>query len=88
MPIGFGLLGLLDPPRADVINKLIRQLQQQVHVTSVVVTHDMKSAAEVGDRILMLFGGRFVADGSPEQLLQAREEHVRRFVEGGAQSAP
>jgi phospholipid/cholesterol/gamma-HCH transport system ATP-binding protein len=75
----------LDPPRADVINKLIRHLQQKVHVTSVVVTHDMKSATEVGDRILMLWRGRFIADGPPEQIVRAKEDHVRRFVEGNAE---
>jgi len=75
----------LDPPRADVINKLIRHLQHEVHVTGVVVTHDMRSASEVGDRILMLWRGRFIADGPPEQIVQAREQHVRRFVEGRAE---
>ena len=75
----------LDPQRADVINKLIRQLQREVQITSVVVTHDMKTAAEVGDRILMLFGGRFIAEGTPKELLRSREEHVRRFVEGVAE---
>lgn len=77
----------LDPQRADVINKLIRQLQDEVNVTSVVVTHDMKSASEVGDRILMLRNGRFIADGSPESLSQNRDKHVRRFVEGVAEPA-
>ncbi len=75
----------LDPQRADVINKLIRTLQQRVHVTSVVVTHDMKSAAEVGDRILMLREGRFLADGSPVEVLEAKDPHVRRFVQGMAE---
>jgi phospholipid/cholesterol/gamma-HCH transport system ATP-binding protein len=75
----------LDPQRADAINKLIRHLQSKVNVTSVVVTHDLKSAMEVGDRILMLWNGRFIADGTPESLAQAREDHVRRFVEGSAE---
>jgi phospholipid/cholesterol/gamma-HCH transport system ATP-binding protein len=76
----------LDPQRADAINKLIRHLQEQVHVTSIVVTHDMKSATEVGDRVLMLWGGRFIADGPPDALLRSEEAHVRRFVEGQAES--
>ena len=75
----------LDPPRADVINKLIRHLQHEVHVTSVVVTHDMKSALEVGDRILMLYNGRFVADGSPQALLESDSPVVKRFIEGIAE---
>lgn len=75
----------LDPQRADVVNKLIRHLQEEFHVTSVVVTHDMKSAAEVGDRILMLWNGRFIADASPQELMSSADEHVRRFIEGVAE---
>jgi phospholipid/cholesterol/gamma-HCH transport system ATP-binding protein len=75
----------LDPQRADVITRLIRQLQRDVNVTSVVVTHDMKLAAQAGDRVLLLWNGRFIGDGTPEELLTSREEHVRRFVEGLAE---
>jgi phospholipid/cholesterol/gamma-HCH transport system ATP-binding protein len=75
----------LDPQRADTINKLIRNLQREVDVTGVVVTHDMKSAYEVGDRILMLWNGRFIADGAPQELKGARDDHVRRFIEGTAE---
>lgn len=75
----------LDPQRADVINKLIRHLQEEFHVTSVVVTHDMRSAGEVGDRVLMLWEGGFIADASPQELLHSKEPHVRRFVTGEAE---
>ncbi len=75
----------LDPQRSDVINKLIRQLQQEVHVTAIVVTHDMKTAAEVGDRVLMLYDGRFIADGTPDDLRRVADPHVRRFIEGAAE---
>lgn len=77
----------LDPQRSDVINRLIRQLQEQMHCTSIVVTHDMKSAAMVGDRVLMLYAGRFVADGTPAELLRSTEPHVQRFVRGEAEPA-
>jgi len=75
----------LDPQRSDVINKLIRELQNEVHVTSIVVTHDMKSAYEVGDRILMLYDGRFIADGTPDDLRGSTDPRVRRFVQGVAE---
>ncbi len=75
----------LDPQRSDAINKLIRRLQEDVHVTGVIVTHDMKSAAEVGDRLLVLWDGRFIADGPPHAVLQSRDDHVRRFVQGIAE---
>ncbi len=77
----------LDPQRADVINKLIRHLQRTVHVTGIVVTHDMKSAAEVGDRLLLLHHGRFMADGTPAEVLQSTDPQVHRFVEGIADPA-
>ncbi|MBU0637448.1 MAG: ATP-binding cassette domain-containing protein [Planctomycetes bacterium] len=75
----------LDPQRADVINKLIRHLQRKVNVTSVVVTHDMKTAVEVADRVLLLWDGRFIADGSPQELMGNREARVQRFIEGVAE---
>lgn len=75
----------LDPQRADAINKLIRSLQERFQVTGVVVTHDMKSATAVGDRILMLRNGRFIADGPPAKVMLSDDAHVRRFVEGAAE---
>src|SRR6201999_1545285 len=55
----------LDPIRADVINELILKLQKELHVTSIVVTHDMASAFKVGDRIVMLYEGKLIFDGTP-----------------------
>jgi phospholipid/cholesterol/gamma-HCH transport system ATP-binding protein len=75
----------LDPQRSDVINRLIRSLQDETHATSIVVTHDMKLATTVGDRILMLLNGRIAADGTPEQLRRSENEHVQRFIEGVAE---
>jgi phospholipid/cholesterol/gamma-HCH transport system ATP-binding protein len=75
----------LDPQRCDVINKLIRHLQERMNVTAVVVTHDMNTASEVGDRLLMLFDGRFVFDGRPQDVSGSKEPHVRRFVQGIAE---
>lgn len=72
----------LDPPRADVINELIIKLQRELSVTSVVVTHDMASAGKVADRILMLHGGKFVFDGTPEEIMHSEDPRVRCFVEG------
>ncbi len=74
----------LDPIRADLINELIVRLQNMLGTTSVVVTHDMKSATKVGDRILMLHDGRFVADTTPQGLDRIDDEVVVRFVEGRA----
>lgn len=72
----------LDPPRADVINELIIKLQRELGVTSVVVTHDMASARKVGDRIVMLYDGKFIFDGTRESIMEADDPRVERFVRG------
>ena len=74
----------LDPIRADVINELILKLNEELHVTSIVVTHDMTSAFKVGDRLVMLSGGKVIAEGTPEQIRCCAHEEVKRFVEGKA----
>lgn len=74
----------LDPVRSDVINELIRKLQRELSVTSIVVTHDMTSAFKVGDRIVMLDRGKIVADGTPEFFRTTEDPRIRRFVDGRA----
>lgn len=74
----------LDPIRADVINELILKLQRELHVTSIVVTHDMTSALKVADRIVMLHEGRIIADHTPEWFRSCDDARVRRFVDGRA----
>lgn len=74
----------LDPIRADTINDLIIKLQQELSVTSVVVTHDMTSAFKVADRILMLSQGTFIADGTADDFRNSTNQRVRQFVTGDA----
>lgn len=74
----------LDPMRADVINELIRKLQHELEVTSIVVTHDMASAFKVADRIVMLYQGQLIFDGSVEAIKASTDQRVREFVEGRA----
>jgi len=74
----------LDPIRADLINELILRLQAALGTTAVVVTHDMRSARKIGDRIIMLYETRFVWDGPPDALTNVDNEVVDRFVEGRA----
>lgn len=75
----------LDPIMAAAINDLIRGLQRELEITSVVVTHDMKSAYEVGDHIAMLHEGRIIFSGTPEEVRSAQVPIVRQFVEGRAE---
>ncbi|HTR96625.1 MAG TPA: ABC transporter ATP-binding protein [Candidatus Acidoferrales bacterium] len=75
----------LDPIMADVINRLIRSLQQRTGVTGVVVTHDMGSAYHVGDELAMLHEGRVVFTGTPDEARQTRDPLVRQFIEGSSE---
>jgi phospholipid/cholesterol/gamma-HCH transport system ATP-binding protein len=82
----------LDPIMTDVINELILQTRQRRLVTSVVVTHDIKTVLKVADRIIMLYPlsrlqpeqPQVLFDGTPEELQACPEERVRQFVEGEA----
>jgi len=75
----------LDPIMADVINRLIRSLQKRIGVTSIVVTHDLRSAYHVGDVMAMLHEGHVVFTGTPEELHAADDPFVRQFVEGSSE---
>jgi len=72
----------LDPVVADSINRLIRRLQRRFGMTSVVVTHDMKNAFYVADRIAYLHEGRIYFYGTPTQLQQARDPILQDFLLG------
>ena len=75
----------LDPITADVIDQLIRAMQQRMRVTSVVVTHDLASAYKVGDRIAMLHDGKVVFQGTPEETRASRDPLVKQFIEGSSE---
>src|SRR5262245_20787273 len=75
----------LDPIMSDVINRLIRSLQSRIGVTSVVVTHDLKSAWHVGDRLALLHEGRVQWTGTPDQARTTGDELVRQFIEGSSE---
>lgn len=72
----------LDPVVADSINKLMVRLGHELKMTSVIVTHDMVSAREVGDRIAMLHEGRIYCVDVPKVVLESEDPIVKRFVNG------
>jgi phospholipid/cholesterol/gamma-HCH transport system ATP-binding protein len=72
----------LDPVASDSINHLIRRLQKRLAVTSVVVTHDMRTAFHTADQIAYLHGGRIYFDGTADELRSAPDEVIRDFIEG------
>jgi len=75
----------VDPITADSINELIKSLHDKLKVTSVVVTHDMKSAYRVADRIAMLYQGKIIAEGTPEEIQNTQHPVVHQFINGLAQ---
>ena len=72
----------LDPIRSDVINELIIAMNKELGISSIVVTHDMQSANKVADRMLLLYNGSIVCDGTPEQFRHSDNELVQRFIKG------
>src|SRR5450432_2558139 len=72
----------LDPVVSDSINRLICRLQQRFGVTSIVVTHDMKSAFHVADHIAYLHEGRIYFKGTLEELRASADPLIQDFIEG------
>src|SRR4029079_3495717 len=82
----------LDPIMTDVINELILRVRQRHPVTSIVVTHEMKTVHKVADRVVMLYPlsrlkpgeSQVLFDGPPAMLKQASDPRVGQFIEGEA----
>ena len=72
----------LDPVVSDSIDQLIVRVRDRLNVTSVVVTHDMRSARRVGQRILMLRQGKIYAEGTPDQIFSSSDPVIHNFVNG------
>jgi phospholipid/cholesterol/gamma-HCH transport system ATP-binding protein len=74
----------LDPVTSAVIDQLMIRMRDTLGVTSVVITHDMRSAYTVGTRIAMLYQGRVRQVGSVQEIQQTTDPIVRQFIEGRA----
>jgi phospholipid/cholesterol/gamma-HCH transport system ATP-binding protein len=74
----------LDPINTERINHLIRGLKEALHITSMVVTHDMKSAFEISDRLAMVYRGEIIAYGTPDDFKNSTDPRVQDFVAGNA----
>ena len=72
----------LDPITSDVINDLIIETKERLKVTSIVVTHDMISAYKVADRISMLFEGRVIFTGTPQDIRRNQNPYIQQFIRG------
>ncbi len=78
----------LDPVVADSIDLLIRRLQKRLGITSIVVTHDMKSTFTIADHVAFLYEGRCYFYGTCDQLRESTDPIIRDFVEGRSHVAP
>ncbi len=72
----------LDPISIGVIDKLMKDLSSKMGITSVVVTHELPSALRIADKIIMLFKGKIIFSGTPEEIKTSDDERVRQFVNG------
>ena len=71
--------GGLDPVTSVEINELINQVQKEYNTTSVIITHDLTCAKTTGDRLFILHDGKFISNGSFEQVFETSDERIRSF---------
>jgi phospholipid/cholesterol/gamma-HCH transport system ATP-binding protein len=74
----------LDPINTERINHLIKGLKAALNVTSIVVTHDMKSAFSISDRMAMVYRGEIIKSGTPDEFRASTDPRVRDFINGTA----
>lgn len=72
----------LDPVVSDSIDQLIIRVRERIRITTVVVTHDTRSMRRVGQRVLMMVGGKIYAAGPPEEIFASKDPVIYRFVNG------
>ena len=75
----------LDPVVATLIDELIVNVRDTLGVTSIVVSHTLSSIFRISDRIAMLYGGQFIAVGTPDEIRRCEDPVVRQFIEGRAE---
>jgi phospholipid/cholesterol/gamma-HCH transport system ATP-binding protein len=75
----------LDPVISSVIDELIISLTEQSKVTSIIVTHEMDSAFRIGTRMAMLYQGKIIAEGSPDEFKQSKDPVVAQFLSGSTE---
>lgn len=72
----------LDPVMSTRINRLVREMQKKLGLTSLMVTHDMESAFVVSDRIGMLYNGTLIQVGTPDEIRNTKNPIVKQFITG------
>jgi phospholipid/cholesterol/gamma-HCH transport system ATP-binding protein len=75
----------IDPIRADAINELIIRMRKEMKVSELIITHDMVSAYKVADMIGMLYEGKIIEFGTPEEIKNSENPIVQQFIHGRAE---
>lgn len=75
----------IDPIRADAINDLIIRMKKEMKATELIITHDMVSAYKIADRIGMLYEGKIIEVGTPEEIESSKNPIVQQFIHGRAE---
>jgi phospholipid/cholesterol/gamma-HCH transport system ATP-binding protein len=75
----------LDPVISDVIAELIREMDHTLNTTTVTITHDMKVAFKIADRVAMLYNGHIIEQGTADEFQRSANPIVRQFIEGRAE---
>ena len=78
----------LDPVNADIIDSLVKHLADTLGVTSIMVTHDVRGAFRVSDRVALLSGGEIVLQGTPQEFLVSTDPRIKAFLERDFESHP
>jgi len=71
----------LDPITCIEINELIKEVQEKYHTSAIIITHDLTCARQTGDRIAMLLDGRFIKEGTFEEVFKTQEERIKSFYD-------
>ena len=74
----------LDPVMTDSINRLISKIHKQEDVTSIMVTHELRTVFEVAERVIMIHDGKIKFDGTPEQIKLSNDIVVQQFISGNS----
>ncbi len=77
----------LDPVNANIVDELVKRLDRELGVTSVMVTHDVRGAFNVADRIALLSDGKIVLQGTPDQFRESDDPKVKAFLERDFESS-
>ncbi|MBL7068399.1 MAG: ABC transporter ATP-binding protein [Candidatus Omnitrophica bacterium] len=75
----------VDPIMGDAINNLIKELHDKLKITAIAVTHDMVSAYKIADRIAMLYNGKIIFAGTPDEIKNTKDPVVHQFITGASE---